>query len=45
MKGDDAVRRIQLNLNGKNGNQKERVILMKSPKARRLLVVKNVFIM
>jgi len=34
MKGDDAVRHIQLNLNGKNGDQKKRVILMKSPKAR-----------
>ncbi len=45
MKGDDAVRHIRLNLNGKNGNQKKRVILMKLPKARRLLVVKNVFIM
>jgi hypothetical protein len=29
IKGDDVVRDIRLNLNGKNGNQKKRVILMK----------------
>jgi hypothetical protein len=34
MQGDNAVRHIRLNLNGKNGNQKKRVILMKLPKAR-----------
>ena len=43
MKGDDVVKRIQLNLNGRNGNQKKGVILTRLPKARQLFLVKNVF--
>ena len=42
MKEDDVVKHIQLNLNGKNGNREKRVIIMKLPKARQLLVVKTV---
>jgi len=34
MKGGGVVKHIQLNLNGKNGNLKKRVILMKLTKAR-----------